>query len=478
MTNIRGLRRHFNGGLVTMMLSGASLVACGGGGETPPPDLTTVAMGATISRTGVSAVATWVDSFDLAAADLNGGIKKAGYPFAVNFVDYIEDTMNMSSVTVARALDMVHTKNIKMVLDGTSGDSLALNALMYDTDTTNDINIPVVCVACSSTNHHNPNAVDANPANQAAYRNQDKWHFGLSMSSLPQSLVISRLLLARDNKNGDLNGDGKFKLSIIAIDDPFGTTFAQALTSSLKAARPDAIVETILHPKTAALDTYDWAGVLTQLTDAKTADVADFAPDAIVEITFPQFSLALIKAYTAGAYVLPFFHTHSMREQPVVVQAGHDLDGQEGTSYMPSDGMSGTMFDAHFTAVTSLVRQSQWDAHVYDGGVIFGLGVMTAVKAGADPATITGAQIRDAMLTVNNPAGTIIRPGVDEMAKAAKLINEGKPINYEGASGPCDFDAYGRALNRISHWKVTNQKVNSIDAFDCVANPATCPPIP
>ena len=465
-------------GMVAMMLAAASLSACGGGNtETPPPELTTVSMGATISRTGVSAVATWGNAFDLAAADLNDGLKKAKYPFTVNFADFIEDTMNMSSVTTAKALEMVQNHNIKMVLDGTSGDSLALNAMMYDTDTTNDINIPVVCVACSSTNHHNPNAVDANPANQAAYRNIDKWHFGLSMSSLPQSLVISRLLLARDGKNGDLNGDGKLKISIIAIDDPFGTSFAAALTSTIQAANPNAIVETILHPKTAALDTYDWAGVLSQLTDNKTGTNTDVAPDAIVEITFPQFSLALVKAYTAGAYTLPFFHTHSMREQPVVVQAGHDLDNQEGTSYLPSDGVSGQMFDAHFAAITQLTRQSQWDAHVYDGGVIFGLGVMAAIKAGADPATLTGAQVRDAMMTVNNPAGEIIRPGVDDIAKAAQLISEGKPINYEGASGPCDFDVNGRALNRISHWKVTNTKVTNIDAFDCVANPATCPPM-
>jgi len=135
------------------------------------------------------------------------------------------------------------------------------------------------------------------------------------------------------------------------------------------------------------------------------------------------------------------------------------------------------MFDAHFSAVTQLTRQSQWDAHVYDGGVIFGLGVMAAIKMGADPATLTGAQVRDAMMTVNNPAGEVIRPGVDDIAKAAGLIAAGKPINYEGASGPCDFDAYGRALNRISHWKVTNQKVTNIDAFDFVASPAMCPPM-
>lgn len=40
-----------------------------------------------------------------------------------------------------------------------------------------------------------------------------------------------------------------------------------------------------------------------------------------------------------------------------------------------------------------------------------------------------------------DPNGEKVGPG--EWAKAKKLIDDGKPINYEGASGSCDFDENG-----------------------------------
>ena len=45
------------------------------------------------------------------------------------------------------------------------------------------------------------------------------------------------------------------------------------------------------------------------------------------------------------------------------------------------------------------------------------------------------------MMQVNERRRNIIRPGPGEFARAAGLIAQGQPINYEGASGPCDFDA-------------------------------------
>jgi branched-chain amino acid transport system substrate-binding protein len=64
--------------------------------------------------------------------------------------------------------------------------------------------------------------------------------------------------------------------------------------------------------------------------------------------------------------------------------------------------------------------------------------------------------------------------GPAEFAKAARAIAEDRPINYEGASGPCEFDAYGRAKNRISHWRVTNGQATDVGVYDCVED-ATCP---
>jgi hypothetical protein len=159
----------------------------------------------------------------------------------------------------------------------------------------------------------------------------------------------------------------------------------------------------------------------------------------------------------------------------VVAAAENKLEGQDGTSYLPSDGESGAMFDARFTQKYPIARQSQWDSDVYDGGFLFALGALKATMDLEDPAAVTGAEIRDAMLTLNDVNGVVIRVGPDEFAKAAKLIAKGTPINYEGASGPCDFDDYGRATNRIAHWRVDKGEAQDVAIYDCVSDSATCP---
>jgi len=449
------------------------VVACS---STPVDDSgVTIQMAATFSRTGVSAVATWGDAFALAADDASDGLARAGYPTKkeLRFGTTVADTKNDATVTVARATELVQ-QGAKMVINGTSSDTVALGKLAYDDNPANDLGVPIVCVACSSPALHNPLATNADPAIQSADRNIDKWIFGLAMSSLPQSRVLWNILADETpagNMPGDLNGDGKVKISTIALDDTFGTGFQDAMANIVATVSPTAIFEKTKHAKDADLNQYDWSGAIDRLTDDQTDGVTDVKPDVVIEFTFPQFSLALVKAYTS---TIPFLHTHSMRERTVILSAENRLDGQDGTSYLPSDGESGRMFDEHFRDVVKIARQSQWDSDVYDGAFLFALGTVLATKDMSDPGKVTGAQIRDAMLRLNDPEGEVIRIGPDQFAKGAKAIAEGRAINYEGASGPCDFDAYGRALNRISHWRVQDGKDTDVAVYNCIAD-ANCP---
>ena len=47
------------------------------------------------------------------------------------------------------------------------------------------------------------------------------------------------------------------------------------------------------------------------------------------------------------------------------------------------------------------------------------------------------------MKLLNDPDGEVIRIGPEEFAKGAIAIAEGRPINYEGASGSHEFDENG-----------------------------------
>jgi hypothetical protein len=463
--------------LTTLTLA---LVSCTAQTDGGPPGAIPITFGAAISRTGSSAVDTWANSFELAAADANEGLELARYPMgSLHFRSVVVDSVNRADVAARKTMNMVRNDNIRMVLNGTSADSTALVALNHNPDVTQRPNIPVVCVACSSPSHHNPKAMDANPVVQAAYRNEDRWHFGLSMSSTPQSLVLARIITSKGDQ-GDVNGDGKLKVSTIHIDDAFGNGFATVLQQAILRFRPDAIIERLSHPPANELlnDLGLWSESMRLLTDDRTGEARDVRPDIVLEITFPQYSLAILKAYASGGYQVPFLHTHSMREKTVVIQAGRSLNGHEGTSYLPLDGESGRLFDERFVKTVGISRQSQWDAHVYDGYFLTALATLIAAKENSTSTELYGYQIRDAMLKVNDPSGAVIRPGPQEFARAAGLIAAGQPINYEGASGSCDFDDYGRALNRISHWSVDQQQVNDLAVYDCASNPVECPKAP
>ena len=87
---------------------------------------------------------------------------------------------------------------------------------------------------------------------------------------------------------------------------------------------------------------------------------------------------------------------------------------------------------------------------------------------------VTGEQIRDAMAQTSVKDGEIIRTGSDEFARAVALVQQGKSINYEGASGPMDFDALGNVTDRLARFQAKKGAFMDVARFDCVHD-SKCP---
>ncbi|HUA50793.1 MAG TPA: ABC transporter substrate-binding protein [Candidatus Sulfotelmatobacter sp.] len=77
-----------------------------------------------------------------------------------------------------------------------------------------------------------------------------------------------------------------------------------------------------------------------------------------------------------------------------------------------------------------------YSAQTYDHA---NLVLLAMAKAGA----ATGTAIRDTIRKVSQGAGV----KVDNAPDGLKLLAQGKDVNYEGASGPCDFDEKGDILS-------------------------------
>lgn len=80
-------------------------------------------------------------------------------------------------------------------------------------------------------------------------------------------------------------------------------------------------------------------------------------------------------------------------------------------------------------------------AHAYDAAFLLALAIEAA--GSAQPAKVPAG-----LRAVSGPKGTVVYPG--EFAKARALLKQGQRINYDGASGPVDFDAAGDITGRAS----------------------------
>jgi branched-chain amino acid transport system substrate-binding protein len=100
-------------------------------------------------------------------------------------------------------------------------------------------------------------------------------------------------------------------------------------------------------------------------------------------------------------------------------------------------------------AAAKIKADGPYVAHAYDAAFMMALAIEAA---GAADKTRIPAALR----SIAGPQGTVIYPG--EFAKAKALIKQGTRINYDGASGPVDFDAAGDIAGRFS----LNRYVNGV----------------
>jgi hypothetical protein len=112
------------------------------------------------------------------------------------------------------------------------------------------------------------------------------------------------------------------------------------------------------------------------------------------------------------------------------------------------------------------------DASMYDATVALALAALKASVGLSDPSTVTGAQVQQALSQINDPNGTIVRTGTEAFKQAIPLISAGAAINYDGASGPVDFDANGSIFQKLSLYQGQGGAFVDVQKFDCVSSPS------
>lgn len=94
-----------------------------------------------------------------------------------------------------------------------------------------------------------------------------------------------------------------------------------------------------------------------------------------------------------------------------------------------------------FANADKLNADGPYVANAYDAAFMMALAIEAA---GAPDRSKVSAGLR----AIAGPEGVVVYPG--EFSKARALLKQGTRINYDGASGPVDFDAFGDITGRVS----------------------------
>lgn len=178
--------------------------------------------------------------------------------------------------------------------------------------------------------------------------------------------------------------------------------------------------------------------------------------EALLLISYPENGLTILRQSLEGGYFDKFLFTEGMQAPEVVDAIGEPLEGAWGTGPYSAETPSTNLFKAQYEARHGELPPTAFMYETYDAAFV---GALAMQKAGtAEP----GPAIRDAMRQVANPPGEVILPG--EWAKAVQLIEEGKDIQYVGASSPVIFDENGDiAVATIGMWTVEDGEIKVVD---------------
>jgi branched-chain amino acid transport system substrate-binding protein len=180
-------------------------------------------------------------------------------------------------------------------------------------------------------------------------------------------------------------------------------------------------------------------------------------PQALLLIGYPASGgNTILRNSIENGFFQRYIGTDGMRDQSVIDQIGaRPLEGMFGTG--PGTAASPerrAAYEAAFRrANPQLDPGAAFVAQGYDAAYVIALAIQAANSA-------ERAAIRGALRSVANAPGEIVGPG--EFARARTLLAAGTAVNYEGASGPIEFNATGDAQGRIEHWRVQNGLITSV----------------
>ena len=254
--------------------------------------------------------------------------------------------------------------------------------------------------------------------------------------------------IARTQPNTKLQGQvyGKWvvsrkewkRLALMTLQTPFAVPFGDNFTATVKSAGLTVTDSLIYEDKKAS-----YRSEITRVlaTNPELIMLLGYTPDSVV------MAKELFRAGYKGAVLGPAFAINAK----FVEGAGAEV--AEGVwAIDPAPSFDSPAYKQFATAVPQ-ADKNPYAPQSWDHMTLVGLALA------AHRGEASGTAIKDTLRTISNPPGTAVTSYED----GARLLAEGKKINYEGASGSCDFDAIGDILSRpFGAYQVRKGKIEQV----------------
>ena len=263
--------------------------------------------------------------------------------------------------------------------------------------------------------------------------------FRTTPSDAAQGIILARL--AQEQGFGTVG--------IMYINNAYGEGLANQFEESFTALGGTV---TAMVPHEDVQPTY--ASELEKATDGD--------PDALAVMSYTGQSRVYIREALEGGYADTFLFVDGVKGSEWIddINAWDALDGTYGTAPGAPGSPEKDAFETAYEETYGFPVTHPFMAEHYDATVLIAL---AAAKAGS---TTDSIAIRDALRDVANAPGEVVGPGRDEIARALRLIADGKDIDYNGAGGNVDLDQNGDVFGTIEIWTVADGEIQSTGRFE------------
>jgi branched-chain amino acid transport system substrate-binding protein len=250
----------------------------------------------------------------------------------------------------------------------------------------------------------------ANTAKSLSEYDDNGLYFRTAPSDILQGQVLGEVIIE----------DGNQTVGILALQDPYGEGLAEDLTKAITDAGGEVVETKIYDPN-------------AQTFDAEVQAMVDADPDAIAVIGFDESAKIITTMIEKGigpkdkkVYGTDGNMGNALGDQ--FTDAPGALDGMKGTT--PLSELKDD-FKTKLLAIDPALKDFNYAAESYDAVITIAL---AALKCDCDNGTGIGAEII---------ATTIDGTKCTSFKECADAIAAGDDIDYDGVSGPIDFNDVG-----------------------------------